>query len=298
MISWHAVALHLADHGGACALLDRDARIRLFNGGLEQMLGRQREEVEGTRWDESIAPPDSAVVVRSRLDRALSGTLRTFESEAVAADGRRFRLVLETVLVGRDDEQGVLLSVVSSHPVEDESDPRAMDEVDYEVSSSLSEFGRLLSMSIPGRPVKGDLPTDARCHRVLQGQAQPCDDCPILRPGTDAWPRTSARRSVRNRAAYEVVTAEPAGDRVRVRLRRISEDAISAIYESKVRDLADKAQLSERERAVLTYLLMGRSLADIAVILDISPRTVKFHQANVLEKIGADSRADLIRLVT
>jgi DNA-binding CsgD family transcriptional regulator len=64
------------------------------------------------------------------------------------------------------------------------------------------------------------------------------------------------------------------------------------------RALADAAQLSERERSVLTYLLMGRSLGDIALILGISPRTVKFHQANVLEKLGADSRADLVRLIT
>jgi DNA-binding CsgD family transcriptional regulator len=98
--------------------------------------------------------------------------------------------------------------------------------------------------------------------------------------------------------AYEVVTADAREDRVRVRLRRISAETLGAIYESKVRALSDAAQLSDRERSVLTYLLMGRSLSDIAMILDISPRTVKFHQANVLEKLGADSRADLVRLIT
>ena len=30
--------------------------------------------------------------------------------------------------------------------------------------------------------------------------------------------------------------------------------------------------------------------------LSVSSRTVKFHQGNILQKLGADSRADLLRL--
>jgi DNA-binding CsgD family transcriptional regulator len=41
----------------------------------------------------------------------------------------------------------------------------------------------------------------------------------------------------------------------------------------------------------------GCGVDEIAGALEISPRTVKFHQANVLQKLGADSRADLMRLV-
>jgi DNA-binding CsgD family transcriptional regulator len=43
--------------------------------------------------------------------------------------------------------------------------------------------------------------------------------------------------------------------------------------------------------------VLGRSLDEIARILGIAPRTVKFHQANVLQKLGADSRLDLMRLL-
>jgi DNA-binding CsgD family transcriptional regulator len=35
----------------------------------------------------------------------------------------------------------------------------------------------------------------------------------------------------------------------------------------------------------------------MAVLLQITPRTVKFHQANILEKLGVESRSDLLRLV-
>jgi DNA-binding NarL/FixJ family response regulator len=59
----------------------------------------------------------------------------------------------------------------------------------------------------------------------------------------------------------------------------------------------DERQGRERERDVMTYLVMGRAIEDIATILEITPRTVKYHQANVLKKVGADSRLDLIRLV-
>jgi DNA-binding NarL/FixJ family response regulator len=44
-------------------------------------------------------------------------------------------------------------------------------------------------------------------------------------------------------------------------------------------------------------MIDGTSMEDIASELAISPRTVKFHQANVLQKLGADSRSDLLRLV-
>jgi DNA-binding CsgD family transcriptional regulator len=41
---------------------------------------------------------------------------------------------------------------------------------------------------------------------------------------------------------------------------------------------------------------MGRSLDDIATILELSRHTVKFHQRNILRKLGADSRVDILRL--
>jgi DNA-binding CsgD family transcriptional regulator len=60
---------------------------------------------------------------------------------------------------------------------------------------------------------------------------------------------------------------------------------------------ADTANLSEREREVLRYLLLGRGIEDIAKLVGIAVRTVKHHQASLLAKLGADSRADLVRVL-
>jgi DNA-binding NarL/FixJ family response regulator len=70
-----------------------------------------------------------------------------------------------------------------------------------------------------------------------------------------------------------------------------------AILESKVSDLARRASLSEREIAVFRGLVTGGHADEIATHLDISPRTVKYHQTKLLEKLGADSRHDLLRLI-
>lgn len=61
-------------------------------------------------------------------------------------------------------------------------------------------------------------------------------------------------------------------------------------------ELIARANLTEREREVLELLLLGRTHEDIAEVLGISRRTSKYHQANLLEKLGAESRLDLLRL--
>jgi DNA-binding CsgD family transcriptional regulator len=72
---------------------------------------------------------------------------------------------------------------------------------------------------------------------------------------------------------------------------------LSAVLERRIAQLARTAGLSPREREVLHLLLLGRSYSEIGVALEISPRTARFHQRNVLEKIGAESRLDLFRLL-
>ena len=56
------------------------------------------------------------------------------------------------------------------------------------------------------------------------------------------------------------------------------------------------AHLTEREREVMDLLVLGKANKVIAFELDISPRTVEIHRARVMEKTGAKSLADLVRL--
>jgi two-component system, LuxR family, response regulator FixJ len=56
------------------------------------------------------------------------------------------------------------------------------------------------------------------------------------------------------------------------------------------------AGLSPREREVLQGLLSGLPNKSIAYDLGISPRTVEIHRARVMDKMGARSLSELIRL--
>jgi FixJ family two-component response regulator len=54
--------------------------------------------------------------------------------------------------------------------------------------------------------------------------------------------------------------------------------------------------LTARERDVLTRVVTGKSNKVIAAELQLSTKTVEVHRAHVMEKLKADSLADLIRL--
>jgi len=75
------------------------------------------------------------------------------------------------------------------------------------------------------------------------------------------------------------------------------DELYSALVSARVAHLAQQAKLTQREKDLLTLLLMGRSLDDVAVVTGITARTAKYHQQNLLKKLGADSRLDLFRLL-
>jgi FixJ family two-component response regulator len=55
--------------------------------------------------------------------------------------------------------------------------------------------------------------------------------------------------------------------------------------------------LTRRERDVLTLIVAGASSKEAGRKLGISPRTVEFHRARIIEKVDAKNTADLIRIV-
>lgn len=56
-------------------------------------------------------------------------------------------------------------------------------------------------------------------------------------------------------------------------------------------------QLSERERQVMKRIVAGLPNKTIAYELDISPRTVEVHRANVMMKMQAKNLPELVRMV-
>lgn len=62
-----------------------------------------------------------------------------------------------------------------------------------------------------------------------------------------------------------------------------------------MRDAPAHASLSDREFEVFRRIVAGQRLTDIADELHLSVKTVSTHKARVLEKMGLDSTAALIR---
>lgn len=55
-------------------------------------------------------------------------------------------------------------------------------------------------------------------------------------------------------------------------------------------------RLTPRERQIMNQVVDGKSNRVIAEMLEISEKTIEFHRANVMEKMEAESLAELIRL--
>ncbi|TAK21850.1 MAG: response regulator transcription factor [Chloroflexota bacterium] len=60
-------------------------------------------------------------------------------------------------------------------------------------------------------------------------------------------------------------------------------------------DRASYDNLSERERQVLTLIAQGKTTAEIATALFISPHTVQTHRDHIMEKLDLHRKAELIK---
>ncbi len=68
--------------------------------------------------------------------------------------------------------------------------------------------------------------------------------------------------------------------------------------QSEAHDIRQRLEeLSERERDIMYRVVEGQANKAIAIDLDLSPRTVEVHRANIMRKMHARSLAHLIRMV-
>lgn len=199
--------------------------------------------------------------------------------------GDALELTLRVIPLEQAGGRYYVLTVESAGPVP----KKALEDFgwDYYVASDAPNFGRLLDPD--GKPRAAV----SYCYTTFHSRTEPCQDCPLLRVA-EPWPRRAIRAT--GGENYEVATAHDSQP-VWVSVRYVSKATLSAIHDARVARLSQRADLSERERAVLEFLLAGASLQQIAALLRLSLRTVKFHQTNVLTKLGADSRTDLLRLL-
>jgi len=57
-------------------------------------------------------------------------------------------------------------------------------------------------------------------------------------------------------------------------------------------------RLTDRERQVLQLIVEGKSNKEIALVLNISPKTVSVHRTNIMSKLDVQNTVELIRVAT
>ncbi|AWW75355.1 helix-turn-helix transcriptional regulator [Erythrobacter sp. KY5] len=114
----------------------------------------------------------------------------------------------------------------------------------------------------------------------------------------DADPRPGRIVEAIKAGALDYLTLPIETDRFERCLTRIEKEAeIFGAARRRMIEARDRiASLSTREREVLEWLAEGSSNKVIARELDISPRTVEIHRANMMHKLGARHAAEAVRL--
>lgn len=282
-LDWPAVAALLAESAELPAvLLGASGEVLLITPAAGRALGWAAESV-GSEWIREHVEPHAAEQVRSRFEQALSGALRRFEARVVTARG-----VALASFEARPVGGGLLLLLEQVTLVPERFQ---LNDYDYEVQVSGEPFvlNKVWTFAADAEWGRG------KCYEVLHGRSARCTHCPI-HVAMAAGPRASVR--IRSDLEYELTTATATDDAcVRVTVRRLAPVSFAAILAAKMDELSERARLSTRERDVFGQLVEGHPLDVIAAKLSISARTVKFHQANLLAKLGADSRSDLMRLI-
>jgi two-component system, NarL family, response regulator NreC len=111
-----------------------------------------------------------------------------------------------------------------------------------------------------------------------------------LRNGAVGYVLKDANAAELLRAVHEVVAGRrylspPLSEHAIEAYLQKAQDAVLDLYET----------LTTREREVLQLAAEGRTNADIAAVLCVSPRTVETHRAHLMHKLGLHTQADLIR---
>ncbi len=101
---------------------------------------------------------------------------------------------------------------------------------------------------------------------------------------------------LKHSAPSELITAITSALKGRTYITPLLAGELLQFHKQNPQDEGDKSdKLTARQREVLQLLAEGRSLKEIATILDISSRTVEFHKYSLMETLGLKTSADLVR---
>lgn len=294
-MDWEPIVSHF-DGRRPALVVDGGGRVRFVNALMEKLLGRRFDELSTTRWLAICVQPGGVSTVKHLLGAGFRGETTGADLPLLTREGRRITMRAEMSREVRGRQRALV--VVSQGVREVEVGPSLTGDCRCEVSRTGNGGGvvtlvRFLdpsrdSLIHVGRPLEelldalGCGPAMRWIGEVLADRATEASE--VLLPESDD--------------TFRIVTAESVDEStVRVTIRCLPTGVLPELVDAKAARTAGDGALSERERQVLTLLLRGRGVEDIATMLEIAPRTVKFHQANVLQKLGADSRLDLLRVI-
>ena len=277
-MNWGELAASLM-HGLAdpVAIVDAAGTIRAVNPAAEQRLGRSRDDLVG-----------------QRLSSVLDGDgLEELVAAGLAGDAQRGELVVR-------DASGVPVHVLLRMGVAIDAGERALvcafeQEMPrwrgpwVQIRTDES-FGQIISTQGHDDRVH----VGERCYRAFAGLEAPCADCPLPHMGIreehlDVMVLPSGQ--LLQRKVFR--TSDAIGQVMHARLSGVE---VARVVAAKLDVTASRVGLSRREREVLHQLLTGLTLDHIAVVLGITERTVRFHQGNVLAKLGITSRLELVQM--
>jgi len=283
---WLRVTMALLERRAEpCVLLDRSARFLATNSAFADLVGAPAGMLIGRPWTEVWGAEGDAS--RARIEQAADGRITSDEWVVRAVDGKALRLSVQIAPI--PETPAVVVNVVRWCLADDQT--ASVGVYGYEILAA--PFGTLVwAQPVEGQPVA----LGEACFRVLHGRAAPCPDCPaqpLLHPG-----QTRVSVVVSGRGEPEIVSAQSvAKDAVRLSARRVDDALFAELVEAKLVGHAGRAALTQRELEVLHLLTLGRAPADVARALGFSVSTAKFHVQNVLRKLGAESRVDLLRIL-
>jgi DNA-binding CsgD family transcriptional regulator len=273
-------------------VLDENFVIEFVNERAALLLGTSSRRLEGTNFVEAFVTPQAAAHTETAVVAAVGRPEATLQIPVAADDGRLLSLMVDVHPVAG----GLRCLVVSAHcditPCEAASPP----DVAFEVSTDPNSWGAVTRVYRRSEGLS-TLQRGTCCYESV-GHSTPPTDCPIARWSEgDGESRTVTSTCVPGHVLVATVRASAPG-RVLVSGRLVTLGVLGALADAKIDELSARGSLTKREREVLVELVKsGDSLDVIADRLGIRPTTVKFHEANLIEKLGADSRIDLFRLI-
>lgn len=77
---------------------------------------------------------------------------------------------------------------------------------------------------------------------------------------------------------------------------RVDGDLLITTIVRRIEPVPDVSKLSPREREVIEHLLAGKRSKEIALLLDVSDKTIWTHRCRAFQKLGVQGIGDLFRL--